>query len=362
MARPTPRRRFGAIVSVTLVGCAAGGLPLWAPGGGDGADLGSAHAPFDMAHPRDLAQPGAAARGDLAAGPNADLSTPPDLSSARDWTVLLGPGVWTSLVNTAAVDSRERLYVSDGSSIFVVQNASASVYLSGAAIAAASPDGSDAVQSLDVGPDDTLYFLSGTRIFGSSGAGQVSLLHELKGPYVHWLGVVDANRMIVFDYYLGGAEAVTPAGEALLYDGGTVMGATDCAAESVATQRDGVFFYLPGCNEYPLVAGNFDGSGAAVLLQSTLTPRLYADNFESVTRNPTGGFVANVENDAGSWNQALIQIAEDGSWYELPTNPPMGTFVNQIGDIFEFHARPVAVGPSGAIYLVGRHSIYRAGP
>jgi hypothetical protein len=188
------------------------------------------------------------------------------------------------------------------------------------------------------------------------------MLHQLKGPYVHWLGVVDANRMIVFDYYLAGAEVVTPAGETPLYDGGTVMGATDCAAESVAAQRDGAFFYLPGCNTYPLIKGNIDGSGAAVLLQSELSPRLDADNFESVTRNPSGGFVASVENNAGTWNNALIQIAEDGTWSQIPTNPPMETFVNQIGDIYEFHARPVAVGPSGAIYLVGRQSIYRAGP
>lgn len=355
IARRTTRRALTTIAALTLMSCAAGGLPLLSTGDSSGdtpgaSDLATPHTPVDMARPLDAAQS------------QPDLSPPSDLSFSRDWTVLLGSGPWTTLINTAAVDSRERLYVSDGNNIFVVEGGTASVYLGAADITAASPDGPVTVQSVDVDADDILYFLAGTHIFTSIVAGKLSMLHQLRGPYVHWLGVVDANRMIVFDYYLAGAEVVTPAAETPLYDGGTVMGATDCAAESVATQRDGIFFYLPGCNGYPLIKGNIDGSGAAVLLQSDLSPRLYADNFESVTRNPYGGFVASVENNAGSWNNALIQIAEDGTWSEIPTNPPMETFVNQIGDIFEFHARPVAVGPSGAIYLVGRHSIYRAGP
>jgi hypothetical protein len=192
----------------------------------------------------------------------------------------------------------------------------------------------------------------------------VALQHRItSAQVVMWLGVIDSNQLLVLDYYQQGMEQIVGASETLLYDGKSLPGATDCSSQSLAVQRDGVFFYLPGCNESPLLKGKSDGSGAGVLLQAELSPRLYADNFNSVTRDPAGGFVLSVENDAGSSNYGLIKSDEDGNWFEIVTSPPMNTYVNNvIGDIFEVHSRPVAVGPSGAIYLVGRHSIYRLSP
>ena len=329
---------------------AAGGTGGVGGTGADGRDLSVDSRDLSVGAPNDLA----ARANDL--GPTSG----PDLASTRTWSIYNGPDTsWTRLINSAAVDSQENLYVSDGQSIFVVRAGVVSVYLSQATIGATS-----AIQSLDVAPDDTLYFLAGNAIYHATAPEQVALQHQVTAAQVvMWLGVVDDNQALVLDYYEAGLEKIVGATETLLYNGTTIPGATDCSSQSLAVQRDGVFFYLPGCNGSPLLKGNSDGSGAGVLLQSELSPRLVADNFNSVTRDPAGGFVLSVENNAGTWNNALIHCDENGNWFEIVTSPPMGTYVGSIiDDIFEFHSRPVAVGPSGAIYVVGIHSIYRLSP
>lgn len=98
--------------------------------------------------------------------PSGDLAEP-----SRTWSIYSGPGPWTTLINSAAIDSHENLYVSDGYVVYVVQSGAASVYLDAATIGATP---GDPIQSLDVGPDDSLYFLAGKTIYHSSGAGQVT--------------------------------------------------------------------------------------------------------------------------------------------------------------------------------------------
>jgi len=344
-----------AFIDLTLLGCADRALDAGSSGDSVSSDLSNPSWTLDLSSARDLSAPGV----DLSVA-GVDLSTPVvDLSSIRSWSTLIGPGTWSSpLINSATIDSHENLFVSDGSSIFVVQGATASVYLSASMIAAVPGGGGGQIQSLDVGPDDTLYFLAGSTIFSSTGKGQVTLQHKATlAMSVMWLGVVDANQILLFDYYLGGLEKVNGASETKLYDGATVMGATDCFCQSMAAQRDGVFFYLPGCNGSPLIKGRADGSGAAVLLQANASPQLNSfDSFDSVGRIPSGGFVASVEN---SWNQALIQLDENGNWSEIVTSPPMHDFIKMIGDVSEFYCRPIVAGPSGAFYIVGIHSIYR---
>ena len=61
------------------------------------------------------------------------------------------------------------------------------------------------------------------------------------------------------------------------------------AAPSALTDPSGAFMYLPGCNGYPALRGNVDGSGVQVLYQSGAIPP-GAQTFGCTARDPAGGF------------------------------------------------------------------------
>jgi hypothetical protein len=284
-------------------------------------------------------------------------------SGPRIWSRLVGPTMWTQLINSAAVDSRERIYVSDGENVYAVDGGNPSLYLSQADLMVVGGNLPPRIQSLDVGPDGRLYLLVGSSLVVSTASHQAAVQRDLSSLIAMWIGVVDNDNVLVLDYPDAGIYRVTASAVTLLYSGAQVQGASDCSSQSLAAQRDGVFAYLPGCNGSPLISGKLDGSGIGILLMSELSPRFYADNFNSVTRSPSGGFVLSVENNAGTWNEGLIKIDEKGNWSPIDTQPPTWDYVQSVGgDVYTMHSRPVLAGPGGAIYIVSPDSIYRLSP
>jgi hypothetical protein len=321
---------------------------------GDMAAMGPAPSGRDMAV--DVPDAGDRSRPDMGmgrCGPEAN---------ERVWSLLVGPGLWNQLIKSASIDGSERIFVSDGASVFVVAGSNAGAYVDATAIGSVLGSASKTIHAVDVGPDGRVYILTDTAVLVSAGAGDVALLRafsRLQGP--SRLAVVAADQVLVIDD--NGLHRVNAAGETLVYSLDALMGGSSCSSQELTAQPDGTFFYMPGCNGSPLIKGKADGSGAGVLLKSDLTPRFYADNFNGIGRSPCGGgFVLSVENNAGSWNEGLIQSDLNGNWSPITTTPTMLDYANMLGDYTTFHSRPIQVGPSGALYVVSADSVYRVSP
>jgi hypothetical protein len=279
------------------------------------------------------------------------------------WGSLVGPGRWSFLLRTAAIDSHEQLFVTDGTNVYSISGGATSVYLSNKEIASVlGPQQYSAVQHIDVGPDDRLFLYLTDVILVSSSHGEVSVHRDLRqtGTFGWTFSVVNADQILMVESLA--LETVTATGVSQLYGSDVVSDGANCAGQSIAAQPDGIFFYVPGCNGTPILRGKADGSGAGVLLRADqMKPRLIVDFFSSVARRPSGGFLVSTESWQ-PWSQALVQFDEAGNWFEITTHPSMTEYAQRIGTSQTFHGRPVLMGPSGAIYAVAQTGVYWVTP
>jgi hypothetical protein len=302
-----------------------------------------------------------------AGGDLPDAGSPPagdgSTDGGRVWGLLAGPGPWSFLLRSAAIDSRERLFVTDGTNVYSISSGATSVYLSNSAIASVlGPQQYSAVQHIDVGPDDRLYLYLTDVILVSSASGQVSVHRDLRqaGLFGWTFSVVNSDQILMVETLA--LDSVTATSVSQLYGSDVISDGANCAGQSIAAQADGIFFYIPGCNGTPVLRGKADGSGAGVLLRADqMKPRLSVDFFSSVARRPSGGFLVSTESWQ-PWSQALVQFDEAGSWFEIKTHPSMTDYAQRIGSSGTFHGRPVLMGPSGAIYVVAQAAVYWVTP
>jgi hypothetical protein len=272
-------------------------------------------------------------------------------------TEYVGPAIWTSLTRASAIDSSERLFLSDGSTIYVVENGVPSVWLTAAETDSAIPGNGTQIDTMDVGPDDKLYV-------GHTGAEGVILVsdapHSIAMAYQHpqlvdvgRLGVESPDRFLVASPATQSILDCTPQGVSVVYsnqDTGTGNG-----SEDIALSLDGFMFYLPGGGSDPLLGGKTDGSGLGVLsdFDSLNEPQQWA--FNGVARDPAGGAVLNV---TGTVYHALL----DGTMTEVPMSPTLEEMAFTEGDPLAFFFRPIEVGVSGAIYVTSKTTVYKAVP
>ncbi|WP_148314160.1 hypothetical protein [Sorangium cellulosum] len=278
----------------------------------------------------------------------------PLVSSHYTLSEYVGPQIWTQLTRTAAVDAADRLFVTDGQTVFVVEDGVPSIYLSPADLQPANADAG--IISMDVGPDDRLYILDRgvpAQILVSRGPHDVSILHgdlSAARTFPALLAVESPDRIFVVSHYDGLFE-VTPNGIDLLY-GESAIDASGCAAEDLAVSQDGRLFYLPGCNGSPLLSGLTDGSGVGILKHEDALDEYYFWMFGGIARNPPGGVMVNLVG-------TIYHIGTDGTATELNTTP---TLNDVTADWIDFHARPIEVGPTGNVYVISTETIYRAVP
>ncbi len=264
--------------------------------------------------------------------------------------------LWTWLSRAAAVDSQDRLYVTDGDTIFRIEpDGTPGVYLSKAdmtaAIGSAAPLGYG-VSDLDVGSDDRLYFVrdwspSGVYVSGAPGAIALAFPLEPSPGFLFNMNVQDASRALLAVGYDGLFEA-TVAGPKLV-DG--TMYVSDCATPDFAVMPDGYVFYSAGCNGSSIFGGPSSGAPVVQLAKPDDMGLGYWPNFEGFGRDPQGGIIVN-----GLW--ALFHLAEAGGLTPLPSN--MKSFAASLGSTDRFYAMGLAVGPTRRVYLVGGSTIFVA--
>ena len=140
-----------------------------------------------------------------------------------------------------------------------------------------------------------------------------------------------------------------------------------CAAEDFVAAPSGVFLYQPGCNGYPLVRGNIDGTGVGEYYQASLTQPgpIPADNFLCSARDPSGGFFVVIDNYPENAPR-LYHLAEDAhgttgvTW--IQTVPTFGQAKQSQGEVFAFYYCSVAAALDGTVFFQTYHQLWKVSP
>jgi len=268
---------------------------------------------------------------------------------------LPGPRLWSDGLRTfAAVDTQDRLFVSDGNAVFI-GNGVPSVYLTRDEIktAAGVINDDSKIVDLDVASDDQLYMI----IAGSFGEPNSILVASAPHAVTKKFSVgnvgflfnfsaVTPERFVVAGGYNGIYE-VTSAGTSLLYDN-TVIGVSTCVSPRLIGLSS-YFLYSPGCTSTPLVGGRLDGLGASIVY----TPGVRT--MSGMGRAPRDSIVINEE------SRITYFSVLDGGSREIVTVPDIPTYANQVGlGPSRFYGFDVVVGPGNKFYFVGGTKIYVA--
>lgn len=267
------------------------------------------------------------------------------VSAERRLSEVIDMGPWNIVqsANGIAVDHEDRVFITDFDRVYVVDGSNVETYLEAEMTHGGFYD-------LDIGEDDALYLLTGDAILASTEPNTTRVHRSLdRIGMARDIGVVEGDRIgVVAD----GLYTVNSTNAVRVYADHMFEGNSGCATADFAMQRSGVFLYEPGCNGSPLIKGNLDGSGEAVLFQSTLgdpEPPFEAENFICTARDPTGGFKVMIRDF--NFAPHLLHIDEDGSWRSISTTPSLAEAQRDHSTAFEFGFCSMAVGPSGVIFV-----------
>ena len=268
--------------------------------------------------------------------------------------------LWKGLVHTSAIDSSGRLFVSDGEVVYAIKDGVPSIYLTYAELKTAASDDLPSISSLDVGPDDRLYILDGGapyNILVSHGPHDAALHLAVASESLTWpdhIGVESPDRVLLVTSE-GGLYEVTVGGTKQVYTSSAFQNAMGCGVRDFAVTQNGYFYFLPGCTNSPILGGTTKGGSVDVLVTLADLDENYAWWFGAVAHHPKGGAVANLTGTA-------YYLDASGKPTELSMNPAMSTIKETGYDFPLFDGRPIEVGASGEIYLIGSDRIYCAIP
>ena len=273
-----------------------------------------------------------------------------------------------------AVDSLNRVYLGDHDNVYRVDGISLSIYLTAAEAAGSGTSQSD-LGDLDIGPDDGVYIATSAFFTGAgqrSGIVKSSAAHQAEW----WVDLSKVNGpqkvAVIADGYLAmvtmdGFWTITSAGAQLVYQPAKLSSTGSCACQDLAASPSGVFLYQPGCNGYPLLRGNADGTGVGVLYNTTVTPpsAVSADNFLCAARDPSGGSYILV-NDASSRAPRLYHVADDAQGTAGPTwIPTAGSFEEAKSfqtETFGFDYCSIATARDGTVFIQTYHQLWKVWP
>ena len=326
----------------------------------------------------ELGTVGTSGAGAAATGGAAGSGGVPGSSTLRKLTRVIADGPWQLGQQTTgiAVDSQGRLFINDEHNVYAVSGTSSTVFLTTADVTGIS-DQTLGFQDLDIGPDDQLYIAFGRAILRTDTAHQATPWRDLSTTYP----ALSAENLGVFAtggvaFAIGdGLVRVTSSDATLIYPASSVVDWQEgCAGEDLSVARSGVFLYQTGCNAFPLVRGNVDGSGVEVLYKTELLGHspLAANNFLCSARDPKGGFYVvadtSTSDDVADTRRTLYHLSEDSDQTSgierIDTTP---TFTEalveaQQSDVFAFDYCAIAGAPDGSVYLVTFSELWRVDP
>ncbi len=261
----------------------------------------------------------------------------------------VGPTIWMTLLRVAAVDSLDRLYVTDGANVYVVANGVPSLYLAS----------SDLPDDAGIQPGQHGRIVDSQRWPRRpalpAARRRAAHLHRAVGGAAPGAAALPAQpHRLLLQHVCRGADRfyvasgndglleVTDAGSRILYGN---IGVSDCVAPDLTALPD-FFFYTSGCGSPPVVGGRLDGSGSAVLHTTTAQ---------------VGFGRASVPDSVVAFDQArpsLFYLATDGGITDIRTTPTLSAFAATQAAFFLTTDFDLIQGPTGTIYLVAGAGVY----
>ena len=276
-----------------------------------------------------------------------------------------------------AADGQGKVYVADGNNVFMVDGATVSTYLTAAEAAGAAEPGAlmPRLGDLDIGPDGRLYFV--TSWFSTTAGMRLGVMRSSQ-PHVAqpWIDVapttMDAREIAVIDDGViglvsrSGFWTFSDAGGKLAYPP-SLVASEGCACEDLAADRTGTFLFQSGCNGYPLLRGQADGSGVDVLYPTSPggPSTIAANNFLCVARDPSGGFTLAVQ-DPSDDEPRLYHVADDAQGTsgltEIETTPSFAQASQQRSSVYGFDFCSLATAPDGTVYFQTYAQLWKVSP
>jgi hypothetical protein len=315
------------------------------------------------------APPAAADLTDSSVGGSGGGDGASDGGRVRSLLLVTSAGPWQVGQSTAgmAVDTKGRVYIGDQDNVYVADGALVTTYLTAAEAASTSAAaGLLGFDDLDIASDDALYILSSGTVVRSRAAHQAEIWRDVSQiQQARHLGVI-ANDFVG----LIGADGFwtsTPTATQLVYAAADIDDGIDCAKEDLAMGAAGMFLYQPGCNRYPLLRGQADGSGVEILYDTSLSQSnpVQASNFLCTARDPMGGFYSVIE-DPTSTAAHLLHIADaaHGSigLTAIETTPSFAEAAKSQHEQYAFRFCSLAVSGDGIVFFQTYSQLWKVLP
>jgi hypothetical protein len=281
------------------------------------------------------------------------------------WMLMSGGGG----APTLAIDANQRLYRMAQTTIYAIDGATISPYLTVAEMTSSAGLGMGAwFTDIDTGPDGQLYVmavgnLTGSTVYDlvvrSSAAHQATLWRTLPTTIAMRMGVIGTANIGVIDR--AGLSTFTATAGKSVYGPAALTSLDPCGTQHLATNPSGAFLYQPGCLGSGILLGKSDGSGIAGV--PTPSDVSITGGFTCSARDPAGGFfvMAKGQSDGGP---RLYHLAESGAGglVHVRTEPSFGEARLARGGGSQFSACTMAVSSDGTIYVDTLKEIWKVAP
>lgn len=367
---------FSVLPVVALSAC-GGGIAGASSGGGDaqncsgcGSDSGTTTLDGSVSLAADAADVGTPLLSDsgsdeaMGADGGIDASLPPTSFAT---SVFVGPDLWTGLVSTIAVDSKERLYVTDGASIFRVDAGTPKLVLKPTDLPTSSLPfiGGSTLRALTVDSGDNLFILRADSV-------QYAEILE-------WDGVHPSTLLRSFSLTLHDAltfQSVDGDEFAILSNEGLSTSSASTLATVVGIDRLGGTGFITVNISLAVAHGSLaylTGLGAPAAgeeVAPALAMPLDGSKVSSVYVSPTPGGIGEISAMSADPAGGVIGLDDGSAIYRFVDAEPTVEFVSKtsltaildgLNETFP-QVQATAVGPSWSVYMLTTQHILKAVP
>ena len=282
---------------------------------------------------------------------------------AFDISLVHGNGPWQIGQGTTGIvaDDNGQVLINDEDNVYLIDGGQISTYLTTLDLNLSAANG---FRDMDRGSDGAVYLLTKDTILRSDTPHMATVFRTLPSQVSSPvnMSMASLNDIGVVELY-DELWNVGPNGAALVYN--HYFG-SNCTTEDLAIQSDGSFLYLLGCNGSPLTSGSLSGQTLSHMFKGFGSNNPFdVNNFNCLTREPSGGFYAVIRNSTSSQFELMhftANVTQQTGFTTITTYPSLAGADMQTPTTFGLYFCSMATTPSGTIYLQSFERLWRLDP